>query len=53
VTWLDRAAKTGFPCTAWFERDPLLDRIRGDVKFAELVQRLQNQTAAAAKRYDR
>jgi len=37
VQWLRTAADSGFPCLVWFERDPLLQPIRGSAPFAELL----------------
>ena len=34
---LRTAADTCFPCFTWFERDPLLDPIRGDASAAALL----------------
>ncbi|HTM31260.1 MAG TPA: winged helix-turn-helix domain-containing protein [Vicinamibacterales bacterium] len=35
--WLRTAADSGFPCLVWFERDPLLQPLRGSASFAELL----------------
>jgi len=35
--WLRTAADSGFPCLVWFERDPLLQPVRGSASFAELL----------------
>ncbi|MEZ5294265.1 MAG: winged helix-turn-helix domain-containing protein [Vicinamibacterales bacterium] len=37
VTWLRIAADTGFPCVPFFERDPLLDPLRGRAEFDGLL----------------
>ena len=41
IEWLERAADEGFPCYPWFERDPLLDPIRKNPRFTQLLARLQ------------
>jgi adenylate cyclase len=41
VYWLRRAAENGFPCHAWFERDPLLDPIRNHPAFRKLLDDLR------------
>ncbi|MEP6770043.1 MAG: serine/threonine-protein kinase [Acidobacteriota bacterium] len=37
MTWLAASARNGFPCHALFERDPLLETLRGDERFEALV----------------
>ena len=41
LTWLERAADTGFPCYPWFERDSLLDPVRSTPRFSRLAARLK------------
>jgi TolB-like protein/Tfp pilus assembly protein PilF len=41
LTWLERAADTGFPCYPWFARDSLLDPVRGTPRFVQLLARLK------------
>lgn len=43
MTWLTEAARNGFPCHAFFERDPLLAGVRSDSAFEPLVERLRVQ----------
>jgi DNA-binding winged helix-turn-helix (wHTH) protein/tetratricopeptide (TPR) repeat protein len=49
LRWLRTAADTGFPCFIWFERDPLLDPIRGDAKFAELLAHVRTMRETALR----
>jgi len=39
MRWLQQAVDTGFPCTPWFERDPLLAPVREHPEFARLLRR--------------
>jgi tetratricopeptide (TPR) repeat protein len=50
LTWLERAATTGFPCYPWFEKDPVLDPIRRDPGFIRLLERLRIAHAEASRR---
>ena len=50
LTWLERAADTGFPCYPWFEKDPMLDPIRSDPGFVRLLERLRIAHTEAARR---
>jgi serine/threonine-protein kinase len=43
MQWLETTAKDGFPCYPWFERDPCLENLRGDVRFETFLSRLKNQ----------
>ena len=52
LDWLERAADTGFPCSPWFERDPLLDPVRTDPRFVRLMARIQSVTQKARDRID-
>jgi len=51
VRWLSQAAKTGFPCYPWYERDPLLDPIRHDSQFADFMRDLRRSWEDARARY--
>jgi serine/threonine-protein kinase len=39
--WLERAKSEGFPCMAWFARDPLLAPIRSDPRYQPLITDLE------------
>jgi TolB-like protein/tetratricopeptide (TPR) repeat protein len=41
VEWLQQAADTGFPSPPWYARDPLLQPVRKDARFAVLMARLR------------
>jgi len=49
LEWLERSADTGFPCYPWFARDPLLDPVRSDPRFARLLTRLKAADQAARR----
>jgi DNA-binding winged helix-turn-helix (wHTH) protein/TolB-like protein/Tfp pilus assembly protein PilF len=51
VTWLRRAADTGFPCAIWYERDPLLGLIRRHPDFLALSAELAARRDAARARH--
>jgi eukaryotic-like serine/threonine-protein kinase len=51
VVWLDEAARNGYPCTALFLRDPLLEPLRAHGGFQELMARLQDESAGYARLY--
>ena len=50
LTWLERAADTGFPCYPWFQKDPMLDPIRAEPGFIRLLERLRVAHAEAERR---
>ena len=47
VRWLRQAADTGFPCYPWFARDTLLDPVRGERAFSDLVSDIERQYRAS------
>jgi hypothetical protein len=49
--WLERAARTGFPCYQWFQWDPLLKPLRTDPGFQQLMGELRSERDAAKRRY--
>jgi DNA-binding winged helix-turn-helix (wHTH) protein/TolB-like protein len=51
IRWLVRASTTGFPCYPWFERDPLLDPIRGDAAFVAVMRDLRRSWEDARAKY--
>jgi len=44
--WLRIAADTGFPCLPFFERDPLLDPLRHQTEFVDLLAYVRARRAA-------
>ncbi|MGH7446449.1 MAG: hypothetical protein ACRELT_02745, partial [Longimicrobiales bacterium] len=50
LTWLQRAADTGFPCYPWFERETLLTPMRREPGFVRLLDRLRDAQAEAGRR---
>jgi DNA-binding winged helix-turn-helix (wHTH) protein/Tfp pilus assembly protein PilF len=43
VRWLETAAEDGFPCYSYFEKDPNLNCLRSDPKFASLMSAMRRQ----------
>ena len=43
VAWLRRAVENGFPCSPWFEKDPLLEPIRTDPEFLQLLATMRRR----------
>jgi hypothetical protein len=43
IDMLARASDEGFPCYPWFERDPLLESIRGMPRFIALIAELRSR----------
>lgn len=41
MTWLEKAADTGFRCYPWFAKDPLLDPLRGMPVFQGFIEELR------------
>jgi len=51
VKWLTRAVETGLPCYPWFEKDPLLDGLRGTPDFQRLMENLKKYWQSVNERY--
>ncbi len=51
MQWLTEAARNGFPCAAFFERDPLLLPIRSDERFRRLIERTRDECDRYAALY--
>ena len=49
--WLERAARTGFPCYQLFQWDPLLKPLRTDPGFQQWMGELRSERDAAKRRY--
>jgi serine/threonine-protein kinase len=53
LRWLRNAADTGFPCHAWYARDPLLAPVREDPSFQAWLEELRLRVVEAARTYRR
>jgi TolB-like protein/Flp pilus assembly protein TadD len=51
LRWLRNAADTGFPCSPWYEHDPLLQPLRGDAAFRRLLEELRAVRERTKTRY--
>jgi serine/threonine-protein kinase len=49
--WLTRAAAEGFPCYPWYAIDPLMQPLRSDPAFQELMKQLRNRFDANRARF--
>ncbi len=49
--WLLQAVNSGFPCYPWFARDSLLEPIRHDPEFRQLLDHLRESFETARSRY--
>ena len=52
VRWLRSAADDGFACYPWFAADPLLEPIRQDPGYEQLLKELRDRFDAARSRYE-
>jgi hypothetical protein len=51
LTWIEAAARNGFPCYRFFERDPLLAPARTHPRFATLMNELRTECDGYRKVY--
>ncbi len=51
LKWLTRAVETGLPCYPWFDKDPLLDGMRGFSDFQQLMENLKKYWRSVNERY--
>lgn len=49
IEWLENTAEWGMPCYPLFEKDPFLDKIRGDPRFQSFLSRQKEQWERFAK----
>ncbi len=52
LRWLADAAHNGFPCYRFFENDPLLESVRGEDRFRNLMSELREECAGYGRLYD-
>jgi len=52
LRWLTDAARNGFPCYGFFETDPLLESVRGEDRFRQLILELREECAGYQRLYD-
>jgi serine/threonine-protein kinase len=52
LRWLADAAHNGFPCHGFFETDPLLESIRGEARFRNLMSELREECAGYRRLYE-
>jgi tetratricopeptide (TPR) repeat protein len=50
--WLRKAFDEGLPCYPWFARDPMLDPVRQEQAFIDLMRELRPRFEAARLQYD-
>ena len=51
LDWLTDAARSGFPCHAFFERDPFLESLRGEARFGSLMKELETECEGYRRLY--
>jgi len=51
MSWLRRAADSGFPCYPWFASDPLLTPLRDDPAYQSLLKKMRRDTALWEQQY--
>ena len=52
LSLLTESARDGYPCHPVFENDPFLERLRGEARFARLIDELKSETAGYARLYN-
>jgi DNA-binding winged helix-turn-helix (wHTH) protein/TolB-like protein len=50
IRWLQQAVDTGFACPPWFARDTLLDPMRSEPRFKELMAKLDAHAVISSRR---
>lgn len=53
LEWLQAAAGNGFPCAEFFDRDPLLESLRSDFRYAAMTAGLRAECARYGDTYRR
>jgi DNA-binding winged helix-turn-helix (wHTH) protein/TolB-like protein len=51
LLWLARAVDTGFLCYPWYEKDPLLQPLRGSTEFQHFIETLRKSWEGEKARY--
>jgi DNA-binding winged helix-turn-helix (wHTH) protein/TolB-like protein len=51
MQWLQEAARTGFLCVGWYERDPLLKPVRESATFGRLMAQMKQDSNRIADQY--
>jgi DNA-binding winged helix-turn-helix (wHTH) protein/TolB-like protein len=51
LLWLARAVDTGFICYPWYEKDPLLQPLRGHARFHSFIETLRKSWEGEKARY--
>ena len=51
LRWLAESRDTGFPCYPWFDRDPLLSKLKGRPAFEDLLDDLRQRLEITKQQY--